>query len=88
MQGETQRHMVSHNGTLGAQTSKVQEFTYEWPQDALLVFTTDGIVSQVSLKAYPGLLMRHCMVIAALIYRDFSRGRDDATVVVIRRKAA
>lgn len=85
---ESQRNMVSLNGTIGVQSPKMQEFSYEWPQDALLIFTTDGLVSQPTLKDYPGLFQRHCTVIAAVLYRDFNRGRDDATAVVIRRKAA
>jgi anti-sigma regulatory factor (Ser/Thr protein kinase) len=82
------RHMVSYNGTLGHQLQKVQEFTYSWPQDTLLVFMTDGLQTQWSLDDYPGLIRRHPTLIAGVLYRDFNRGRDDATVVVAKRRAA
>ncbi len=82
------RHMVSYNGTLGHQVQKVQEFSYNWPQDSLLVFMTDGLQTQWSLDEYPGIARRHPTLIAAVLYRDFNRGRDDATVVVARRRAA
>ena len=86
--GEKMKHMISHNGTLGHQVPKIQEFNYNWPSDALLVFMTDGIVTQWNIDAYPGLSRRHPSLIAAVLYRDFNRGRDDATVIVAKRKAA
>lgn len=79
------KHMVAHNGTLGAQASRMQEFTYDWPSDGLVILTSDGI-RQWNLSAYPGLTFRHPALVAAVIYRDFLRGRDDATVLVARRK--
>ena len=36
-----------------------------------------------NLADYPGLALRHPAVIAAVLLRDFDRGRDDATVVVL-----
>ena len=45
---------------------------------------SDGIGTRWNLDAYPGLLEHHPMLLAAVLYRDFQRGRDDATVVVVR----
>ena len=45
---------------------------------------SDGIGSSWSLDRYPGLASRDPCLVAAVIYRDFARGRDDATVVVAR----
>jgi hypothetical protein len=33
-------------------------------------------------------MARHPAIIAAVLFRDFSRGRDDATVVVVKLPAA
>jgi len=74
--------MVSHNGTVGAQIRKIQSFSYDWPDEAVLVIHSDGIQSRWSLEKYPGLFGRHPSIIAALIGRDFVRGRDDLTVLV------
>lgn len=82
--GGTLRHMVSHHGTVGHDVRRIQEFTYPWPDGASLLLHSDGLTSRWSLDAYPGLLERHPMLIAAMLYRDFRRGRDDATVVVLR----
>jgi anti-sigma regulatory factor (Ser/Thr protein kinase) len=82
-----QRNMVSHNGTLGHAVRHCQEFTYPWSSNSLLVMHSDGITSQWDLRRYPGIQMRDPTVIAAVIYRDFKRGRDDATVFVAREAA-
>jgi hypothetical protein len=83
----TTRHMVSHPGIVGHQMSRVQEFVYPWSDRSLLVLASDGIKTQWRLDAYPGISRRHPTLIAATIWRDFSRGRDDATVVVAQGPA-
>jgi anti-sigma regulatory factor (Ser/Thr protein kinase) len=78
------RSMVSLHGTLGHDVRKVQEFQYPWSRDGLLVMTSDGIGSRWNLDTYPGLAQRSAALVAAVLYRDFQRGNDDATVVVLR----
>jgi anti-sigma regulatory factor (Ser/Thr protein kinase) len=79
---ERSRGMVSHNGTLGVQLLRSQQFEYEWPVGSRVVMHSDGLSTRWSVSAYPGLLQRHSAVVAAVLYRDFGRRRDDATVVV------
>ena len=81
------RQAVSHNGTLGHQARVFREYTYPWPEGAMLVMHSDGLTSHWSLTRYPGLSMRHPSLIAAVLYRDYSRGRDDVTVVVAKEAA-
>lgn len=78
------RSMVSHNGIVGHQVSRIQEFTYPAPAGALVVLASDGVRPAWRLDAYPGLLLRHPTVVAATIWRDHTRTRDDATVLVHR----
>jgi anti-sigma regulatory factor (Ser/Thr protein kinase) len=78
------RSLVSHNGIAGHEMRKVQEFAYDWSPGSLLVVHSDGLSSRWDLTRYPGLFSRHPSVIAGVLYRDFSRGRDDALVVVVR----
>ena len=80
----TIRSMVSHHGTLGHDARKIQMFQYPWPEGGLLVMSSDGIGSRWDLAAYPGLAQRNPALVAAVLYRDFQRGNDDATVVVLR----
>jgi anti-sigma regulatory factor (Ser/Thr protein kinase) len=79
---ERSRGMVSHNGTLGVQLLRTQAFEYDWPLGSRVVLHSDGLSARWSISAYPGLHLRHSAVIAAVLYRDFVRRRDDVTVVV------
>lgn len=78
------RSMVSHNGILGHQVRKIQEFQYPFPRGALCVVHSDGLATRWSLGAYTGLELRHPGLIAAVLYRDHSRLRDDVTAVAVR----
>ncbi|MDE1162298.1 MAG: SpoIIE family protein phosphatase [Acidobacteriaceae bacterium] len=81
--GTQSRSTVSQNGTLGAVLPRsVQEYNYPVDRNTLLIMYSDGLNTKLSLSSYPGLQNRHPALIAAVLYRDFSRKRDDATVLV------
>jgi anti-sigma regulatory factor (Ser/Thr protein kinase) len=80
--------MVSMTGTAGITTTKIRAFDYPAGPGSLVIMASDGIVTSWSLDPYPGLSRAHPSLIAAVLFRDFSRGRDDATVVAIRMEAA
>lgn len=79
------RQLVSHNGIVGNNMRKVQEFTVPCAPGALCILHSDGVSTQWSLESYPGLQARHPALIAAVLLRDFARARDDAMVLVVRR---
>jgi serine/threonine protein phosphatase PrpC len=81
------RHLVSLHGTAGHQVRRLQAFAYSWGDDDVLVMHSDGVSAHWTLDAYPGLRQRDALTIAAVLLRDFSRGRDDATVVVAKRSS-
>lgn len=78
------RRTVSLPGIVGAEMRKLQTFTYPWDGESVLVMYSDGIGSSLGLDSYPGLASRDPALIAAVLYRDFCRGTDDATVVVAK----
>ena len=80
-------HLVSANGTAGHTAARVQEFTYPVAPDSIVVMASDGLGTHWDLSKYPGLRVHSASAIAAILYRDFSRRRDDVTVVVARRRA-
>lgn len=84
LEGGATRSLVSHNGTLGATISKIQEFTSDWKAGSILVLHSDGLTTKWDLQPYPGLLARHPAVIGGALLRDFRRQRDDASVVVVK----
>jgi len=83
--GGARRSLVSHNGTAGHTARKLQEFSYPMPSAASIVMHSDGLGSQWNPADYAGLWTRDPSVAAGVLYRDFTRRRDDVTVVVGRR---
>ena len=81
---QSRQNLVSLSGIAGHQCDRVQEFNYAWPEDGLLLLHSDGLSTSTGLESYPGLAARDPALIAGVLYRDFSRGRDDATVVVAK----
>jgi anti-sigma regulatory factor (Ser/Thr protein kinase) len=82
------RAMVSHNGILGHQVHRIQEFDYPLPPDGIVVLHSDGLSSKWKPDPYPGLFRRDTAVIAGVIYRDTARGRDDSSILVYRPAVA
>jgi len=78
------RGLFSHNGTVGAQIRNLRELEYPCLPGTLLVMHSDGVATRWNLADYPGLVTCHPAVVAAVLYRDFRRSRDDATVLVAR----
>lgn len=81
---ERSRGMVSYNGTLGMQIPRPRQLAYDWPPGELVVMHSDGLSARWNLAEHPGLYAHHPAIIAAVLYRDSARKRDDATVVVVR----
>ena len=83
--GDTARQLVTQHGTLGqAMPSHIREERHAVRPGALVVLCSDGLKSRWSLDDHPGLAERDPATIAAVLWRDFARGRDDASVVVVR----
>jgi anti-sigma regulatory factor (Ser/Thr protein kinase) len=86
--GESRRALVSHNGIVGHNMRKVQEFAVPFPPGAMCIMHSDGVQTQWDLPSYPGLLARSPALVAGLLMRDFIRRRDDAMVLAVRRRGA
>jgi anti-sigma regulatory factor (Ser/Thr protein kinase) len=82
------RNAVSHNGTVGHEARKISEFSYPFPPGALFIMHSDGVATSWKFDAYPGLASRDPSLIAGVLYRDFRRQRDDATIVAMREATA
>lgn len=78
--------LVSHNGTVGHVMSRTVELEYDFPPKSILVLHSDGLTSQWNLDKYAGLRNHHPGLIAGVLYRDFKRGRDDASVLTVRER--
>lgn len=84
LSGVDARQMVSHNGTAGHVAPRIREFTYPFTGSPSVIMHSDGVTNRWRVADYPGLAACHPSLIAAVLFRDFRRGRDDATVAVMR----
>jgi anti-sigma regulatory factor (Ser/Thr protein kinase) len=76
-------HLVPQNGIVGHTMPSLRASSASWPVGARLVLHSDGISARWRADAYPGLLTAHPALLAGVIFRDFARSRDDATVLVL-----
>ena len=80
--------LMSHNGTVGHEVRRVQEVTVPWTPASLLLMHSDGLQTRWRPDQYPNVLDHHPAILAALLHRDFTRGRDDVTVLALRESPA
>jgi len=79
-------HLVPQNGIVGHGMPTPRSINVAWPAGARLVLHSDGILPRWRAEAYEAESAVHPALLAGLIYRDFARDRDDATVLVLRDK--
>ena len=85
--GTSDRTMLGQHGTAGLVVRSIDEMNYDWPEHALVILCTDGIETRWKPDTVRPILTHDPSVAAATILRDHSRGRDDATVLVMQRSA-
>lgn len=78
------RRMISNNGTAGHIAPRIRAFQYPFRNETTVIMHSDGLTPRWDLNDYPGLIAAHPSLIAGILYRDFRRGRDDASIVVVR----
>lgn len=84
---EGAKNLLSYNGILGNNyPGSVSDHTFGWAPSSLLVLHSDGLQSRWDLGKYPDIKRCPTSVIAAVLYRDFSRKRDDVLVIAGRNK--
>jgi hypothetical protein len=76
--------LISHGGIIGHTMRTIRSATYPFPPNSHLIMHSDGLISHWNIKKYPGLLYKPTPIIASVLYRDYKRGRDDVTVVVVK----
>jgi anti-sigma regulatory factor (Ser/Thr protein kinase) len=81
-------HFVPQNGIVGHTMPTVRMSSAPWPRGSRLVLHSDGVSARWRVEAYPGLMNAHPALMAGVIFRDFARQRDDATVIVLADRHA
>lgn len=78
------QNFISHNGTLGHQLHRVQQFKYTYQPGDSLLMQSDGLSTQSRLGIPPSLLSQSPIVLTPFLFSEQARGRDDATLLVAR----
>jgi len=73
---------VNNNGMISTTVPSFRVSQYRWSKEHVIVMTTDGISEKNDPAKYPGLIDRHPMIIAGVLFRDYARDTDDATILV------
>lgn len=79
------KNYMSYNGTVGLNiptTMKDSVFPIEKNQH--LVMCSDGIKSRWDIHNYPSILKFDNTILASALYRDFTRGNDDCSVLIAK----
>lgn len=86
LSGVFDKSLVTQHGTAGMQIRKPEITSLEWPAHALVVLHSDGIEARWRVERIRPLLQKDPTLVAAVLLRDHTRHRDDATIVVIRQE--
>ncbi|VFR47331.1 Phosphoserine phosphatase rsbX [plant metagenome] len=86
LSGVFDKSIVTQHGTAGAQIRRPGVATTDVPRYALVVLHSDGIESRWKPDRLRPVLQRDPTLVAAILWRDHTRHRDDVTVVVLRRE--
>ena len=81
------RSLMTQNGIVGGAFRGLKEIRYALEGARLLIMHSDGLKTRWQLSDHPGLSERHPMVIAAILYRDYSRKTDDVSVMVVQLRS-
>jgi anti-sigma regulatory factor (Ser/Thr protein kinase) len=84
--GVFDRSMITQHGTAGIQIRKPDQSSLDLPEHGVVIVHSDGLMTRWGTAPILPVLERDPTLAAAILFRDFSRGRDDATVVVIRQE--
>lgn len=83
--GVFDRSMVTQHGTVGVQVRRPEVTSQDLPAHALAMVHSDGILSRWKSDEVVPLLQRDATLIAASLLWRQVRGRDDATVLVVKQ---
>ncbi|HSI55189.1 MAG: ATP-binding protein [Ramlibacter sp.] len=75
-------HLLSIDGVVGYNMRAARDQALTWAADGVVILASDGLSTRWNVARYPGLLERHPALVAAVLFRDYARDTDDATIAV------
>lgn len=83
MSYNTVKNFSSFNGIVGhVMSSRIHDQEITWERGNLLLIHSDGLISRWDMTKYVQIQKYDPAILAACLYRDFSRGNDDTTIIV------
>lgn len=81
----TVKNFFSSNGIVGHTMSpRIQNQEMSWERGSLLLIHSDGLTSRWDLTRYTQIQKYDPVILAACLYRDYSRGNDDTTIIIFK----
>lgn len=81
----TAKHLSSFNGIVGhTMSSRIHNQAIPWERGSLLFVHSDGLVTRWDVVKYTQIQKYDPAVLAACLYRDYSRGNDDTTIIICK----
>ncbi|MBC8321375.1 MAG: SpoIIE family protein phosphatase [Bacteroidetes bacterium] len=77
-------HPLTMNGSLGGRINHIRAYEHQWVPGSVLLMTSDGISNRWDISDFKDLHTKHPAIIAHIVFDQFSRQNDDATVLVIK----
>jgi anti-sigma regulatory factor (Ser/Thr protein kinase) len=79
------KNYMSYNGTIGLNLpNSMNATTIRAERNQHLIICSDGIQSRWDLSRYPSIYKYDNTVLAAAIYKDYTRGNDDSSVLIAK----
>ena len=80
---KTTKHLPSFNGIVGhVLPSRLHNHELSWKRGDLLLIHSDGLISRWDISRYIQIKKYDPAILAACLYRDYSRRNDDTTVLI------
>lgn len=79
------KNYMSFNGTVGLNIpNSLKDSVFQVEKSQHLIMSSDGIRTRWSLNQYPSIFKYDNTILAAALYRDNTRGNDDASVLIAK----
>jgi anti-sigma regulatory factor (Ser/Thr protein kinase) len=83
--GITYKNYLPYNGTVGLNLpNSMKPSVFPVEKNQHLIMCSDGIQTRWDLNRYPAIFKYDNIVLAATLYKDFSRGTDDSSTLIAK----
>ena len=85
--GISYKNYLPYNGTIGLNLpASMNASIIPCERNQHLIMCSDGLQTRWDLSKYPSILKYDTIVLAAAIYKDFNRGNDDSSILIVNVK--